>query len=145
MSQSKPETADAFVRIHESPYGGPMNYHLKKRGATLQLDITYPPRTDAEENPSNKVRFVEINQESVRASDGIRVHYDYDRDGFAVEQPRDTIKIIKRDGERVLETASIEEWIEVGFFRSHAFQPDQIEDFDRAQAEWAAAEQGKSR
>ena len=73
-------------KIHESEYGrGPNNFHVTKNGDTLEVDLTYPPRSD-EENNNNQCRYVHVDQESVRASDGIRLHYDYARDGFVIEQ-----------------------------------------------------------
>ena len=36
--------------------------------------------------PDSDFRHVVVNQSSVRASDGLRLHYDYDRDGFVIEQ-----------------------------------------------------------
>lgn len=68
--------------IHESQYGGmPRNFHIEKSGDTLDVTLTYPNIAFPEQ-----CRFIEVNQESVRASDGIRLHYDYDRDGWVIEQ-----------------------------------------------------------
>lgn len=62
----------------------PEGFEVKRRGRTLAVTLLYPPRDDAEQ--PEKPRFVEFDQESVRASDGIRIHYDYERDGYVIEQ-----------------------------------------------------------
>ena len=96
----------AYEKIHESPYGhSPHNYHLAKRDDALILELTYP------DLPGDHCRFIEIDQESVRASDGIRVHYDYDRDGWVICQPK-----WDDDGNT--------DWQETAFVQSWARQPD---------------------
>ena len=102
--------------IHESEYGdGENNFHVIKHGDVLDVTLTYPPYTDAD-NAHDQCRHIEVNQESVRASDGIRMHYDYDRDGWVIEQPR------VRDP-----NPDIEEWTEVAFIQSWALD-ETIED-----------------
>lgn len=72
--------------IHESEYGdSPNNFHIHKSGDELAVTLTYPPY-EGDPNPVGKCRYVHVDQESVRASDGIRLHYDYVRDGFVIEQ-----------------------------------------------------------
>lgn len=72
--------------IHESAYGGtPDNYNITRNGDRIDVELTYPPYTD-EANTRGQVRYIFINQESVRASDGIQIHYDYARDGWVIEQ-----------------------------------------------------------
>lgn len=46
---------------------------------TKRIDLFYP-RADG--NPS----YVEVDLVSVRAADGIRISYDYERDGWVIEQ-----------------------------------------------------------
>lgn len=114
-------------------YGNPeANVHLKVVDDTCIVELAYPPRSDGD---PNKVKYVEINQESVRASDGIRVHYDYDRDGFVVEQCEP--KLVKND-EHGYE--DIEIWKEVGFFQSWAFGRGTPDGQPTAQ-EWLDADQ----
>jgi hypothetical protein len=104
--------------IHESEYGeSPLNFHVEKYKDELHVDLTYPPYTDAD-NSNEQCRYICINQESVRASDGVRLHYDYERDGFAVEQPQ---RRLIRTGPDSFEEA--DDWIEVGFFQSWKFDP----------------------
>ncbi len=50
------------------------------RDRTLTVELFYP-RQDDEPNG------IEIDLVDVRASDGIRVRYDFDRDGWVIEQP----------------------------------------------------------
>ena len=118
-----------YRKLIDSQYGQhPDNFHLARDDKTLIVELTYPPWTDAE-NKHGQVRHVQINQEAVRASDGIRVHYDYDRDGFVVEQPK--FHMVDRDGC----SEEMREGIEVGFFQSWAFGcpgDEAIEPFDHS-------------
>ena len=71
-------------KIRESEYGASVNnVHIMRRGDTVEVEMTYPNIA-----PPGSVQHVFVNQESVRASDGIRMHYDYDRDGWVIEQVR---------------------------------------------------------
>ena len=104
-----------YRKIIESPYGEhPDNFHIERESDTLIVGLTYPPWTDAD-NKNAQVRHIQINQEAVRSSDGIRVHYDYDRDGFVVEQPK--YKMVEKVGY----SEEMIEWAETGFFQSWAF------------------------
>lgn len=121
--------------IHKSEYGdSPNNFHVMKEGNELRVQLTYPPYTDTE-NEHGKCRHVYIDQESVRASDGVRLHYDFERDGFVAEQPKPRMVAL---GKNSYDT--VNDWIEVGFFPSWRFNdwengnPSQSE-FDRADAE----------
>lgn len=109
-----------YRKIHESEYGdSPLNFHVAKHEDEVHVTLTYPPWTDAD-NTKGQCRHIHVNQEAVRASDGVRLHYDYQRDGFVVEQPRPWLELI--DGCY----HSREEWIEVGFFKSWQFEvPDE--------------------
>lgn len=97
-----------------------MNFHVAKRGDELHVDLTYPPYTDAD-NKNGKCRHVVVNQESVRASDGIRVWYDFDRDGFVVEQNSPYMREIN-------ETSSeqVDSWREVYFAKSWALTSEEF-------------------
>lgn len=77
---------------------------------TAHIDIWYP------RNDDTAVKFLEVGLMDVRASDGIRVHYDFERDGFVVCQPKPIVSGIK---DSCIECG--EEWIEVGFFQSWKF------------------------
>jgi len=115
-------------KIHESEYGdSPFNFNVVKHDDTLCVDLTYPPWTDAD-NKNDQCRYVWVDQEAVRASDGVRLHYDYNRDGFVVEQPKPWMELI--DGCY----HSREEWIEVGFFESWRFEVDHDEQMADANA-----------
>jgi len=46
---------------------------------TVEVELYYP-RT-------SKVKFIEVGLMDVRANDGMRIHYDFGRDGWAIEQP----------------------------------------------------------
>lgn len=118
-----------YKKIHESEYGdSPFNFDVNKCKNELHINLTYPPHTDAD-NINNQCRYVYVNQEATRASDGVRLYYDYERDGFVVEQPRPRMKLV---GDKSYE--SIKDWIEVGFFQSWQFdiaQDKQLEDADK--------------
>jgi hypothetical protein len=122
-----------FKKIHESEYGdSPLNFHVDKRGDELHVDLTYPPWTDAD-NKNGQCRYVCVDQEAVRASDGVRLHYDYQRDGFVVEQPRPHMKVTGPNS-----YDSVTEWIEVGFFESWKFDvsvDDQMKEADELAAQ----------
>ena len=110
-----------YQKIIESEYGeGTMNFHIAKRDDTVHVELTYPPWTDAD-NSHDQCRHVFVNQESVRASDGIRVHYDYDRDGFVIEQPEPYEVKGKPTSHGTPVYEIREKWIEVAFCRSWAF------------------------
>lgn len=105
-----------YRQIIESAYGGsPDNFHVARKDDELHVELTYPPYTDAD-NANGQCRHVYVNQESVRASDGIRVHYDFERDGFVIEQP-EPYEVEREDG--VFEGR--EKWIEVAFCQSWKF------------------------
>ena len=137
MGRERPATEQILhKKIHESEYGSsPFNFHVSKHGDELHVELTYPPWTDAD-NKNKQCRYIFVNQEAVRASDGIRLHYDYERDGFVVEQPRPRLIAI---GDNSYE--DIEDWIEVAFLRSWQLNErddvgmPSIEEYKRADAE----------
>lgn len=49
-----------------------------KRGDTLGVELCYPR--------SSKFKFVEVDLMDVRAADSVRLHYDFERDGWVIEQ-----------------------------------------------------------
>lgn len=72
-------------------------------GDSICVDLRYP-RTKA--NP----KAVVVGLEDVRAADNVRISYDFERDGWRVEQPsrsRWDIDEPQDDG-----------WVEVGFFQA---------------------------
>lgn len=111
-----------YQRLIESEYGqSPNNFHVSRDDDTLSVTLTYPNL-----GTPGAVQMVEINQESVRASDGIRVRYDYDRDGFVIEQPKPWARISEADPS-FIDTG--EDWIEVHFCQSWALgDPQEVLD-----------------
>ena len=83
---------------------------IEEDGLTAHVDIWYP---ECEGRP----KFLNVGLIDVRASDGVRLHYDFERDGFVVEQPKPIVERVEEDGCIVCG----EEWIEVGFFQSWRF------------------------
>jgi hypothetical protein len=95
------------MKIHETKYGqGPGNFDVYAEGDTLLVGLTYP------ENTVDGCRHVHVNQESTRASDGVRMSHDYDRDGWSIQQ-----QVHVRMG-GMLDTPNPDEWIEVAFVQS---------------------------
>lgn len=90
----------------------PSNFYVEKDGEALIIRLFYPPR---ENELSDKCKYIYINQESVRASDGIRLHYDYEKDSWIIEQP--TISEWDADKEEFDEG-----WTEVAAIKSWALQ-----------------------
>lgn len=108
----------SVTKIHDSPYGGsPHNFHIARHGDELIVEITYPPRSD-EGNPNDQVRYVQVDQESVRASDGVRLFYDYERDGWVIQQASRFSWATAEDAN----APTAEDWQEVAFIESWARQ-----------------------
>lgn len=76
---------------------------------TLQVDLVYPR--------SNRIKHVEVGLIDVRASDGVRISYDYERDGWVIEQPRS-----RQAGEDIVDFRTA--WIETAFVRSWVLQDE---------------------
>lgn len=112
--------------IHQSRYGDhPDNYHLNRKDNVLEVILTYPPYD--KEKDTTKISYVEVALEHVRAGDGLRMYYDFARDGFVIEQP--TTEYIKTSATSY---ESIEIWTEVGFFQSWALAKPEAEQFNKA-------------
>lgn len=115
-----------MTQIHKSDYRE-NNFDVTRwpgKNDTLSVNLTYPNIGE------NRVQYVEINQESVRASDGIRVTYDYDRDGWSIQQPQTTQTLSDIKGD-IWSYEHSESWIETAFVQSWAFE--EIEDNSLAQ------------
>ncbi len=79
------------------------------------IDLWYP-------RIEGNTHTIEIGLIDVRASDGLQIKFDFDRNGWVVLQPR-TVWTPRDDGYEEEE----EEWAEVGFFPSYA-RNDEIEE-----------------
>jgi hypothetical protein len=108
------------VVITKSDYAG-CNYDINRVERTLSINLTYPNLDDT------KVNTVEINQESVRASDGIRMVYDYNRDGWSIQQPR-SVDVLIEETETCRHYDCVEDWAETVFVQSWARQEGRILD-----------------
>lgn len=80
----------------------------------LCVDFFYPRNED-------KINEIEIGLSDVRASDGIKIHYDFERDGYVVEQPY-FIEVDKGD---YIDQGI--DWKETGFFQSWALEEENKE------------------
>lgn len=79
-------------------------------------DILYADLHPVAGHPGN-IQEIEIGLEHVRASDGIRVAYDFERDGYVIKQPRRAIVPI--DDHTAEERI---EWVETAFVQSWALE-----------------------
>ena len=82
------------------------NFDVVEVSDGLDVVIEYPDVND------NK-KYVYVDQTSVRASDGIRIHYDYDLDGHIICQP-----VWDDDGYNIIE------WRQVAFTQSWKYLED---------------------
>jgi len=112
--------ADVFKQIHEWPAEDEGdNFDISRRDDTLLVELCYPPRTDEDhrkrfvEGRGWQVTHIEIDQMSVRATDGIRLNYDYKRDGWVIEQA-------SRFAWPLEDQACDRDWQEVAFIQSWA-------------------------
>ena len=110
----------SYHKITESEYGdSPNNYHIHRDYSTINVTLTYPLRDNSQEKTIKGCRYIFVNQESVRASDGVRLHYDYERDGWVIEQASRfswTEKEVDAAEAKCLPLDS--DWQEVAFVRS---------------------------
>ncbi|AGK86865.1 hypothetical protein FDJ58_gp057 [Bacillus phage SIOphi] len=81
----------------------------------VHLEIEHPV--------DNSIDTVEIGLCSVRASDDIRIKYDFDRGGWVIYQPKGYFTEVSRSSGRIVEEYH-EEWIESAFCPSWKNQPE---------------------
>lgn len=91
--------------LFDGQYSPDKNIRVQVRNAEVEATLTYPDL--------GRLKYVLINQESVRASDGLRLHYDYTRDGFVIEQA-------SRFGWDISDTVCDPDWQEVAFIKAWA-------------------------
>ena len=93
---------------------GPMNKKIKiedydkgigitEREDTIVAEFLYPTQ--------NKIKFIEIGLCDVRATDNIRISFDFERSGWKIEQP-----YINEIDKGSYVDAATNIWEEVGFF-----------------------------
>ena len=85
------------------------NVDVWSGGDTLFVELSYPRYS--------KINKIEINLSDVRAADGVRVSYDYDRDGWIVKQAS-TFEWDSDDDE------CDSDWQEVAFIKAWAREAD---------------------
>ena len=74
-----------------------------ERNNTIVAEFLYPR--------NNQIKFIEVGMCDVRATDNIRISFDFERSGWKIEQPY----INEKDMGSYIE-ASEDTWEEVGFF-----------------------------
>lgn len=84
-----------------------------RRGDTIVVDLWYP-------RAEGNARHIEVGLCDVRAADSIRIHYDFERDGYVVEQPKRTEVLVRSDG-KVDTFEERVEWIEAAFLKAWPF------------------------
>ncbi len=70
-------------------------------GDALVVDLWYPQQ-------DGQPKYIDLGLVDVRASDGIRISYDFERDGWVIEQPRKQGQLEEYDPQ----------WKEVSFVQS---------------------------
>lgn len=87
-------------------------------GETASFEFLYPPY---EKDPvGEKVRYLGVGISTGRASDGIRIHYDFERDGYSIEQPQ---QLSWNCDDKVCDM----KWKETAFVQSWHFYKEQEE------------------
>lgn len=94
-------------KFNPDPYSEDENFHCDLHGDTLEVTLTYPGL------PGKGIQYVVFDQEATRASDGIRLSYDYERDGYVIEQA----SIFEWDTD---DQVCDMDWQEVAFIRAWA-------------------------
>lgn len=89
-------------------------FEVRLIGEEVHVDLLYP------KHPGTP-KFVVVNQSSVRASDGVRLSYDYDEDGFRVEQPTASAVFLPQAGDSG-EVHEPDTWTQVFFAQSWALE-----------------------
>lgn len=92
-----------YFKRYSEGYHDKENVLISQYGDELAVTLTYPNH--------NLLKYVIFDQESTRGSDGIRISYDYDRDGYKIEQPTKT-SFCSVDEKQV--------WVEVAFVQAWA-------------------------
>ncbi len=83
----------------------------KIHGDTLHIDFWYPR--------DGMVKYMQIGLYDVRAADDIRVSYDFERDGWKIEQQ---VTEADENGSTVCEEGVADVWKEVAFVKAWANQ-----------------------
>lgn len=86
------------------------------RDGAIIVDLWYPYPD------SEGIKHVQVGMNAVRATDGIRVSYDFDRDGWVIHQPWPVDVQVGENAYRV-----DEDWREVAFVRSWSMHKDGCE------------------
>lgn len=94
------------------PESTPWRECVKPRGDCIEVDVWYP-RT--ENSPCREVR---VGLMDVRAADDIRIHYDFDRDGWVIRQER----VVEIEGGGAILSKDPEEWVEAAFLPAWQFE-----------------------
>lgn len=95
--------------------------HFSVEGDTMHVEFWYPPHTAADAGkPNANPRYAILGLTAVRAADDVRVSYDFERDGWKVEQAQ----VFSWP----LEGPADPEWKEVAFVQAWASKRDVDED-----------------
>ncbi len=82
---------------------------------TKRIDLEYP-------NVEGNAKFVEVGLVCVRSADNIRISYDFDRDGWKIEQA----SIFEWDGD---DEVCDPDWREVAFIQAYARDARRAKEF----------------
>lgn len=105
----------SYRLIKSSGYGDdPDNYSLSREGDELQVELVYPRNEDP---GIQRLKHVIVGLEDVRATDSVRVTYDFERNGWSIQQA----SIFEWE---VNDEVRDPDWQEVAFVPSWARQKD---------------------
>lgn len=111
-------------------------YTVRLKGDEVHVDLWYPIL-------DGHPKYVVVNQVSVRASDGVRLSYDYTRDGFVVEQPTDRSMFVRAEPGPHGQVHFRDEttWTQVFYAESRACQMTKEEEKAHDAGQWAKVEE----
>ncbi len=104
-------------KIHKTDWSENDNFEIWRDKNQLGIELIYPSRENDDGKP-DRIKYIEVGLCDVRASDGIRIHYDFVRDGWVVEQPT---QLTWKAYDKVCD----EKWKEVAFVESWQLENEQ--------------------
>ena len=115
----------AFLRAERNARKLLRRIYMTEQDAAAEYEVGYrvSPPTDAEPGVGVELiyprldghpSYVEVDLEDVRATDPIRITYDFDRDGWAIQQAKTSE--VATDHPRVFQ--GVQDWHEVAFVKS---------------------------
>lgn len=79
-----------------------------------RINLSYPPRPG--ESEANRDKYIEVGLIDLRSADSIRISYDFDRDGWKIEQS----SVFECPAEEAEKNPDWQDWQEVAFIKAWA-------------------------